>query len=180
MPFLWTQVAEHGQIYGNRNKASAVTVTNKMRISYPGYNEIFAGYPDDKHIKLNFKIPNPNSNVLRFMGQQKSFRGRVASFASWDVFPSIMNAKKGEMYVNAAFEPVQNIHFSTLNQQLQSVSKPWGKRIRPDSLTAAFALEIPQAESAEGNAHRPGEKPMSTRMKKNTPSTCQQQMPMTK
>ncbi len=147
MPFLWTQVAEYGQIYGNRQKGSAVTVTNKMRISYPGYNEIFAGYPDDQHIKLNFKIPNPNANVLRFIGQQKPFRGRVASFASWDVFPSIMNAKKGEIYVNAAFEPVKNNHFSALNRQLQSVSKPWGKRIRPDSLTAAFALQYLRQES---------------------------------
>ena len=141
MPFLWSQIAQHGQIYGNRNKASTVTVTNKMRISYPGYNEIFAGYPDDQHIKLNFKIPNPNSNVLRFIGQNRSFRGRVASFASWDVFPSIFNAKVGGLYVNAAFQPVQNNHFSHLNRQLKSVSKPWGKHLRPDSLTTAYALQ---------------------------------------
>ncbi len=141
MPFLWSHIAQHGQIYGNRNKASTVSVTNKMRISYPGYNEIFAGYPDDQHIKLNFKIPNPNSNVLRFIGQNRSFRGRVASFASWDVFPSIFNAKMGGLYVNAAFQPVQNNHFSHLNRQLESVSKPWGKHLRPDSLTTAYALQ---------------------------------------
>lgn len=141
MPFLWSQVAQYGQIYGNRNKESAVSVTNKMRISYPGYNEIFAGYPDDQHIKLNFKIPNPNSNVLRFIGQNRSFRGRVASFGSWDVFPSIFNAKMGGIYVNAAFQPVQNNHFSHLNRQLESVSKPWGKHLRPDSLTTAYALQ---------------------------------------
>lgn len=141
MPFLWSQVAQNGQIYGNRNKESAVSVTNKMRISYPGYNEIFAGYPDDQHIKLNFKIPNPNSNVLRSIGQRAYFRGRVASFASWDVFPSILNAKRGEVFVNAAFEPIANNHYAALNQQLKSVSKLWGKHLRPDSLTTAYALQ---------------------------------------
>mgnify|MGYP000856599174 CR=1 FL=1 len=141
LPFLWNEVAEYGQIYGNRFKGSSVSVTNRMRISYPGYNEIFTGHPDDRHIKLNFKIPNPNPNVLRFIGERKNFRGRVASFASWDVFPSILNAKQGGIYVNAAFEPVRKNCFFSLNAQLETVSKPWGNRVRPDSLTTAYALQ---------------------------------------
>ena len=141
LPFLWGEVAAHGQIHGNRFKKSSVSVTNKMRISYPGYNEIFTGHPDDRHIKLNFKIPNPNTNVLRFISRQKHFAGKVASFASWDVFPSILNEKQGGIYINAAFEPVQNTSFLSLNSQLKTVSKNWGMRIRPDSLTAAFALQ---------------------------------------
>lgn len=141
LPFLWNEIASNGQIYGNRRKGSRVNVTNKMRISYPGYNEIFAGHPDDRHIKLNFKIPNPNPHVLRFIGRKKTFRGRVASFASWDVFPSIFNEKLGGMYVNAAFQSVRSGSFASLNAQLKTVVKPWGKRVRPDSLTTAFALQ---------------------------------------
>ena len=141
LPFLWSEVARHGQIYGNRLKTSRVSVTNKMRISYPGYNEIFTGHPDDRHVKLNFKIPNPNPSVLRFIGEQKHFRGKVASFASWDVFSSIFNAKEGGMYVNAAFEPVQQTSFLSLDKQLKTVSRPWGNRVRPDTLTTAFALQ---------------------------------------
>lgn len=141
MPFLWNEIATNGQIHGNREKGSQVGVTNNMRISYPGYNEIFTGHPDDRHIKLNFKIPNPNQNVLRSIGREKNFRGRVASFASWDVFPSIFNQEKGGMYINAAFETESGVAFSALNAQLNTVERRWGSRVRPDSLTAAFALE---------------------------------------
>ncbi|MCA0236843.1 MAG: alkaline phosphatase family protein [Bacteroidetes bacterium] len=141
MPFLWKTVAAQGQIYGNRIKGSRVNVTNKMHISYPGYNEIFTGHPDDRHIKLNFKIPNPNQNVLAHIGKNKNFLGRVASFASWDVFPSIFNQKRGGMYINAAFEKVPDAAFVGLNAQLKTVQRRWGSRVRPDSLTAAFALE---------------------------------------
>lgn len=140
-PFLWKEVSTKGQLYGNRQKGSFVSVTNKMRISYPGYNEIFTGHPDDRHIKLNFKIPNPNLNVLRFIGREKTFRGRVASFGSWDVFPSIFNEKKGGMFINAGFQAIPQFSFSSLNAQLKTASSPWGKRIRPDSLTTAFALQ---------------------------------------
>lgn len=145
-PFLWKNLATNGQIYGNRNLSSAVAVTNKMRISYPGYNEIFSGHPDDQHIKLNFKIPNPNQHVLRFIGQCRAFRGRVASFGSWDVFPSIFNVKQGGMLVNAAFEPMLDMRFNKLNELLKSVSKPWGKRVRPDSITMAYAMQYLQTD----------------------------------
>src|SRR3984885_1807095 len=39
-PFLWTTVATHGQIFGNRLKDSKARVTNGLAFSYPGYNEM--------------------------------------------------------------------------------------------------------------------------------------------
>src|SRR5262245_15828733 len=35
MPFLWTVVAQQGQIYGNQAKGSVAQVTNGMNFSYP-------------------------------------------------------------------------------------------------------------------------------------------------
>src|SRR3954469_15680504 len=40
MPFFWTTVAKNGQIYGNRTRGSIAQVTNGLKFSYPGYNEM--------------------------------------------------------------------------------------------------------------------------------------------
>ncbi|MEJ0082130.1 MAG: hypothetical protein WDM78_14585 [Puia sp.] len=45
-PFLWETVAVHGQLYGDRLNGSEVNNANRYKFSYPGYNEIFTGYPD--------------------------------------------------------------------------------------------------------------------------------------
>src|SRR6266550_3007617 len=45
LPFFWTEIARHGQLFGNQNKGSVVTVTNGKKFSYPGYNEILTGAP---------------------------------------------------------------------------------------------------------------------------------------
>src|ERR1700688_2328136 len=46
-PFLWGTVAKQGQMYGNQIKGSVAHVTNGEAFSYPGYNEMSAGYPND-------------------------------------------------------------------------------------------------------------------------------------
>ena len=65
MPFFWSTIAMHGQLYGNRELGNKMNVKNKYRFSYPGYNEIFTGYPDSL-INTNDFPPNPNENVLEF------------------------------------------------------------------------------------------------------------------
>lgn len=57
-----------------------------MWFSYPGYNEIFTGNPDDKNIDTNDKMLNPNTNVLEFLNKQKDLEGRIACFSSWSDF----------------------------------------------------------------------------------------------
>jgi len=47
LPFFWTTIQSQGQLYGNRWKENKVSNANKYWFSYPGYNEIFTGYPDD-------------------------------------------------------------------------------------------------------------------------------------
>ena len=66
LPFIWTVVAKNGQIFGDPSKGSDARVTNGMRFSYPGYNEILSGFPDPR-IDSNDKVPNPNVTVLEWL-----------------------------------------------------------------------------------------------------------------
>ncbi|CAN5506336.1 hypothetical protein BH10BAC2_BH10BAC2_36910 [soil metagenome] len=113
-PFLWNTVAQHGQLYGNRTKGSEVNNANPYKFSYPGYNEIFTGYPDTA-VNSNDKIENKNENVLEFINKQKAYTGKVAAFATWDVFPYILNKWRSKIYVNAG---VDTFHFSSPSFQL--------------------------------------------------------------
>jgi hypothetical protein len=105
LPFLWTVVAKNGQIYGNRALGSDAYVTNNMNFSYPGYNETLAGFPDPR-IDSNKKIPNQNVTVLEWLHKKPAYRGKVAAFAAWDVFPSIFNSERAGFPVNAGYDPL--------------------------------------------------------------------------
>jgi len=146
MPFFWNTLARHGQVYGNHRYGNEVRVANRMRISYPGYSEIICGFPDDNRIVLNSKKPNPNRHVFEWLNRQRGYRGRVAAFGSWELFPWIFNEKRAGFPVNAGFEKIRtpgglNAEQKRLNALLDSVSRPWHDHVRPDTLTWAFAKE---------------------------------------
>lgn len=100
MPFMWSHIKDNGTILGNKNLGSSVQVKNVYGFSYPGYNEIFTGYPD---VKINSNDKNYNENVtfLEFLNQKPEFKGKVAGFETWGVFPYIINDKRSGVFVNA-------------------------------------------------------------------------------
>jgi hypothetical protein len=104
-PFLWTEVATKGQIFGDPSANSRSHVTNGLWFSYPGYNEMFAGAPDPR-MDSNNKVPNPNLTVLEWLNGQPAFRGKVAAFGAWDVLPSILNTGRSGIPVGTGFVPV--------------------------------------------------------------------------
>jgi hypothetical protein len=104
LPFFWREVAPRGQVFGDSLAGSVVRVTNGRRFSYPGYNELFSGAPDDR-IDSNDKVPNPNVTVLEWLNGRDAFRGRIAAFGSWDVFPFIFNAERSGIPVTALGPP---------------------------------------------------------------------------
>jgi hypothetical protein len=129
-PFLWNTVAVQGQLYGDRLNGSEVNNANRYKFSYPGYNEIFTGYPDTA-VNSNDKIRNPNTNVLEFLSKQKPFSGRIAAFTTWDVFPYILNTWRNGIYVNA---DVDSLHFDDASLKLINdmqflEAKPLGVRL---------------------------------------------------
>jgi hypothetical protein len=113
-PFLWSTIANQGVILGNRWRGSLVNNANKYWFSYPGYNELLTGYPDS-NMNTNDKIWNPNENVLEFINKKQAFKGKVAAFTSWDVFPYILNVKRNGLYVNSDKD---SLRFTDANLQL--------------------------------------------------------------
>jgi hypothetical protein len=103
MPFFWNVIAKEGQLYGNRLLHNNVNVKNLYKISFPGYNEILTGYADPLLIP-NLRINNRNKNILDYFNSQESYKGKVVAFASWNMFPSILNKKRSRIYLNSGYD----------------------------------------------------------------------------
>lgn len=106
LPFVWSTIAKSGQIFGDPDRQASARIENKHKFSYPGYNEMFAGFADDERIASNGKIPNPNVTVLEFLNGRPGFTGKVGAVTTWDVFPSILNVERSKIYIHAGLEPV--------------------------------------------------------------------------
>jgi hypothetical protein len=103
LPFFWTTIAEKGRLYGNRQWGNKVNVKNWYKISYPGYNEIFTGHTD-LFSSPNLAINNQHVNVLEYLNASEIYRGKVAVFTSWNVFPYILNEGRSGLPVNSGYE----------------------------------------------------------------------------
>lgn len=143
-PFLWSEVAGKGQLYGNRTLGSFLNVSNPYWFSYPGYNEIFTGYPDTL-VNSNDKIPNTNETVLGFLNRQSGFAGKVAAFTTWDVFPYILNEPVSGVYVNADTDTLgfSKPELKVVNDLAALSARPIG--VRPDIFTYGAAREYLKA-----------------------------------
>jgi hypothetical protein len=104
LPFLWGPLARGGQLFGNVAAGSRVLVTNRLNFSYPGYQEMLAGFPDSA-IDRNEFGPNPNPTVFEWLNEQPQLRGKVAAFATWDVFADIFARERSGLFVHAGWEP---------------------------------------------------------------------------
>lgn len=138
LPFFWGTIARQGQLYGNRWMRNKVNNANPYWFSYPGYNEIFTGFPDDS-VNSNDKNLNKNENVLEFLHKQKGFQGKIAAFTSWDVFDAILNEPRSGFLVSAGFDKtnLKTPEFKWLDQMQFLAPNPLGD-IRPDFITYAL------------------------------------------
>ncbi|MEP6885309.1 MAG: alkaline phosphatase family protein [Gammaproteobacteria bacterium] len=101
-PFLWGTVAKQGQIYGNQVKGSVAHVTNGKAFSYPGYNEMSTGYPNDAIDKNEFG-PNPNATVFEWLNKIDEFRGKVAIYGTWDVYQDIFRKGRSGLVIQTGW-----------------------------------------------------------------------------
>ncbi len=101
-PFLWGTVAKQGQIYGNQLKGSVAHVTNGKAFSYPGYNEMSTGYPNDA-ITSNEFGPNPNPTVFEWLNKFDEFRGKVAIYGTWQVYDNIFNKSRSGLVMQTGW-----------------------------------------------------------------------------
>ncbi len=142
MPFLWSAVATRGQLYGNRDIGSDADVTNGLYFSYPGYNETFCGFADPA-IDSNRKFPNPNTTVFEWLHNKPEYRGRVAAFGAWDVFPFIFNAERAGFPMDGSVEPFNaglgTPRLELLNRLREETPRRWGAQF--DSILFHTGLE---------------------------------------
>ncbi len=143
-PFLWNTLAKQGQIYGNRDLGNKEELSNPYRFSYPGYNEIFTGFPDVR-MNTNDAIANPNMNVLEFLNKQKGFEGKVITFASWERFPQILNSSRSGLPVYSGYVDLKNAdanpRLKYLNELQHHVPHYLGDSTRLDFITYEFSKE---------------------------------------
>ena len=131
MPFLWGTVARSGELLGNRVLSSDVDVTNPMKFSYPGYNEMLVGVPDERIDRNDFG-PNPNVTVFEWLNRKREFRGRVAAFGNWDVFRDIFNVgRSGIVMRTTGSKPHDAL--------VQKMVLPYLKKATPRALFVGFA-----------------------------------------
>jgi Type I phosphodiesterase / nucleotide pyrophosphatase len=142
MPFLWSVVARQGQVFGDPAAGSTARVTNGLRFSYPGYNELLAGFADPR-IDSNDPVANPNVTVLEWLNKRPAFAGKVAAFASWELLPWILNASRSGVMCNGDGPPVAQPATDRdhlLNEFAADLPPYWGQT-RFDAPTGLGALE---------------------------------------
>ncbi len=91
----------------------------------------------------NAKRWNPNRTVLEFVNDHSCFRGKVAAFCSWDVFPYIINSKRSGIPVSVGNGVPEGIELSETEEVLYELQKqiprPWGS-VRWDAITYHLAF----------------------------------------
>ena len=147
MPFFWQVVAAEGQLLGDRERGSVVTVDNPHRFSYPGYSEMIVGFADPR-VDSNRSYPNPNRTVLEWLASRPGFAGRVAVFGAWDRVYDIAGRGRNGVYVNAAFAAVTAGEISPrqelLNRLKVETVPPWTGEPH-DAFTFYSAIEYVRA-----------------------------------
>ncbi|MET2983708.1 alkaline phosphatase family protein [Aureibaculum conchae] len=148
LPFFWETIAKKGQLYGNRNLGNKVNVKNEYWFSYPGRSETLCGYYDPK-VNSNGYPNNPNENVLEFLNNQNGYKGKVATFASWNALGRILNRDRNGMLVNLPGEDVEGVNLTDaqkLANELQHFVPVYFGDCRPDAFTYGLTKAYLQAQ----------------------------------
>lgn len=144
MPFTWNYIAKKGVILGNRDEKNHVNLTNKPLWSYPGYNEIITGKPDDINIINNEDILNPNVSIFEYVNNIPTYNQKVMVFGSWKMFPYIFNQNRSKLLINSGYQHSFNPKLTEkevyLNKLQDLTPKLW-QNTRYDIFTHEYALE---------------------------------------
>lgn len=144
MPFTWNYIAKKGVILGNRDEKNHVNLTNKPLWSYPGYNEIITGKPDDINIINNDDILNPNVSIFEYVNNIPTYNQKVMVVGSLKMFTYIFNQNRSKLLINSgyqhSFNPKPTGKELYLNKLQDLTPKLW-QNTRYDIFTHEYALE---------------------------------------
>ena len=142
MPFLWgTLLAEHGSIAGDAALGSHVRVSNRQRLSYPGYSELLTGRAHDE-VLGNDPGQNPYPTFLEFVASREATKPEdVAVFASWPTIAAVTESSPGALHVNAGLVPYADDDpwVRRLSELQFEAAPPW-EGVRADAFTFELAL----------------------------------------
>lgn len=145
LPFFWKTLVPQGILFGNVAKGSSMQVSNRYRVSYPGYSEILTGRAQDDAIKGNDPIQNPTPSFLQFLKHQQHLtKEQVAVFASWDNFHYSSENTRGDIFINAGYEksPLpNNSPWTDKFNQLQFDARFTEDSSRHDAFTFGLATQ---------------------------------------
>jgi len=150
-PFLWGTVAKQGQIYGNQALGSVAHVTNGKAFSYPGYNEMSTGYPNDA-IDSNEFGDNPNASVFEWLNKFDEFKGRVAVYGTWNAYTRIFNETRSGLLIQAGWTLNKREHETArdaLLRELFATTTEFDEEDVPNSF-----LQIPLVDYVKSGAPR--------------------------
>jgi hypothetical protein len=142
MPFLHRVVFKQGVVVGDKARNSCAQVSNDWYFSSPGYSEILTGVVDPT-IDSNAKVLNRNKSYMELLQGNAKFAGEARVFASWDVFPFILNTERSKIPVNvdaqnADGDPLNNSE-ALLNVLAKDIPQRW-EAVRFDAFTHHKAL----------------------------------------
>lgn len=140
LPFIWNEIGKKGQIFGDKTRKAPTRLTNGLKFSYPGYSEIFCGFADPT-INSNAKKLNANLSVLEFLNNKPAYKGKVAAFCTWDVFPSIFRSERNGLKVHTDWKPIDDAPL-TERQKAMNESLKWLPRYWPDNAFDVVSMEF--------------------------------------
>jgi hypothetical protein len=150
-PFLWGTVAKHGQIFGNQMLGSTARVTNGFAFSYPGYNEMTTGFPNER-IDRNEFGPNPTPTVFEWLNAMPAYHGRVAVYGTWQIFDDIFNRRRSGLTMQTGWTLTPNTRHSphdALLGELFATMTRFDEEDLPDAL-----LQVPLIDYVKTGAPR--------------------------
>lgn len=152
MPFFWSSFGRRGLVLGNADRGNPVRVTNRFRVSYPGYAEILTG-ADQPKVASNLPFRMPRPTVLEVLKQEKGWAfDDVAVFASWQTFNLIAHREADAFFTNAGYARVEprwaTPGMEPLNTLQMQMLTPWDN-VRFDRVTYGLALEFLQAHQPQ-------------------------------
>lgn len=128
LPFFWSTIAKHGQLWGNRDAGSDGDVTNGRAFSYPGYSEFLTGHADER-ITSNKAIPNPNLNVLEWLNGRPGFEGKVYACNAWSTLPAILNVERSRLPMFTTLQRsapgTVSPRIADLERLMDDIPSPW-------------------------------------------------------
>lgn len=117
MPFFWNTIATEGKLYGNRHFGNNVGVSNVSNLTYPGFNEMFSGYPDPNY-KSNERIMNPNINIFEILNELPEYEDKIGIFTRGGGFPYILNRERNNLYMVSGIEENESTAKDSLAKEL--------------------------------------------------------------